>query len=242
MTIDLKGKTAAITGAASGIGLATATSLIELGVTVVLIDNDEAALVQCCKSLGDNAIPLNVDLLAPQACETLLESILTKVDHLDIFHANAGLYVGGDLIDNDFDRIDLVLNLNINAVIKGVRSILPHMIARKTGDIIVTSSVAGHAAISWEAVYSPSKWAVNSFVQILRRQCFKQGIRVGMVSPGPVISALLADWPKENLEKAKNNGSLIEPSEVSDAIIFMLTRQRNVTIRDMVVLPTNFDI
>lgn len=242
MALDLKGKTAAITGAASGIGLATATSLIELGVTVVLIDKDQTALAKCCKSLGGNAIPLIVDLLAPQACETLLESILTKVDHLDIFHANAGLYVGGDLMDNDFDRIDLVLNLNINAVIKGVRSILPHMIARKTGDIIVTSSVAGHAAIGWEAVYSPSKWAVNSFVQILRRQCFKQGIRVGMVSPGPVISALLADWPKENLEKAKNNGSLIEPIEVAEAIVFMLTRQRNVTIRDMVVLPTNFDI
>ena len=57
-----------------------------------------------------------------------------------------------------------------------------------------------------------------------------------------MISALLADWPEENLRKAKENGSLIEPSEVADAIIFMLTRPRNVTIRDMIVLPTNFDI
>ena len=76
----------------------------------------------------------------------------------------------------------------------------------------------------------------------MRRQLNKQGIRVGQVSPGPVISALLADWPEENLRKAKENGSLIEPSEVADAIIFMLTRPRNVTIRDMIVLPTNFDI
>jgi ribitol 2-dehydrogenase len=65
---------------------------------------------------------------------------------------------------------------------------------------------------------------------------------VGSVSPGPVVSALLGDWPEENLRKAKESGSLIEPREVADAIVFMLTRPRNVTIRDIVVLPTNFDI
>jgi ribitol 2-dehydrogenase len=76
----------------------------------------------------------------------------------------------------------------------------------------------------------------------MRRQLNKHGIRVSQVSPGPVVSALLADWPEENLRKAKESGSLIEPAEVADAIMFMLTRPRNVTIRDMIVLPTNFDI
>jgi ribitol 2-dehydrogenase len=75
----------------------------------------------------------------------------------------------------------------------------------------------------------------------MRRQMIPHGIRVGQVSPGPVISALLADWPEENLRKAKESGSLIEPSEVADAVEYMLTRNRNVTIRDMLVLPTNFD-
>ena len=70
----------------------------------------------------------------------------------------------------------------------------------------------------------------------------KHGIRVGSVSPGPVVSALLADWPEENLRKAKESGSLMEPEEVADAMIYMLTRPRNITIRDMVVLPTNFNI
>ena len=64
---------------------------------------------------------------------------------------------------------------------------------------------------------------------------------MAQVSPGPVISALLADWPEENLRQAKESGSLIEPSEVADAVEYMLTRNRNVTIRDMLVLPTNFD-
>jgi ribitol 2-dehydrogenase len=76
----------------------------------------------------------------------------------------------------------------------------------------------------------------------MRRQLFKHGVRVGSVSPGPVVSALLADWPEENLKKAKENGSLMDPNEVADAILYMLTRPRTVTIRDMVILPTQFDI
>jgi ribitol 2-dehydrogenase len=61
------------------------------------------------------------------------------------------------------------------------------------------------------------------------------------VNTEKVVSALLADWPEEHLRKAKESGSLIEPSEVADAVEYMLTRNRNVTIRDMLVLPTNFD-
>ena len=68
------------------------------------------------------------------------------------------------------------------------------------------------------------------------------GVRVGQVSPGPVISALLADWEPERLQRMKDAGALIEPVEVADALMYMLTRPRNVTIRDMIVLPSNFDV
>ena len=135
-----------------------------------------------------------------------------------------------------------MLSLNVNAVMKNVHAVIPHMTEQGGGDIIVTCSVAGHFPVPWEPVYSASKWAITCFVQTMRRQLNKRGIRVGQVSPGPVISALLADWPEENLRKAKESGSLIEPDEVSEAILFMLTRPRNVTIRDVIVLPTNFDI
>ncbi len=239
---ELKGKIAAVTGAASGIGLASSEAMIAAGAKVVLIDRNERALASVCERLGELAIPLIVDLLDAEQCAGLLEGILAKVDHLDIFHANAGTYIGGDLVEANLDAIDRMLNLNVNVVIKNVRTVAPHMIGRGTGDIIVTSSVAGHSAIPWEPVYSPSKWAMTSFVQAMRRQLLKSGVRVGSVSPGPVISALLADWPEENLRKAKEAGALIEPKEVADAIMFMLTRPRNVTIRDVVVLPSAFDI
>ncbi|MGO7913658.1 SDR family oxidoreductase [Rhizobium ruizarguesonis] len=239
---DLNGKIAAVTGAASGIGLASTEAMLAAGATVVLVDRDEKALETVCARLGERAIPLVLNLLDPHQCAGLLEGILSKTGKLDILHANAGTYIGGDLMETDLDTIDRMLNLNVNVVIKNVRSVIPHMIERGTGDIVVTSSVAGHSAIPWEPVYSSSKWAMTCFVQTMRRQLLKNGIRVGSVSPGPVISALLADWPEENLRKVKEAGALIEPKEVADAIIFMLTRPRNVTIRDIVVLPSAFDI
>ncbi|MCW5705590.1 MULTISPECIES: SDR family oxidoreductase [unclassified Shinella] len=239
---QLEGKVAAVTGAASGIGLASTKAMIAEGAHVVLVDRDRNALDAVCADLGGAAIPLVIDLLDPADCATLMPAIERLTGRLDILHANAGTYIGGDLVDAQTANIDRMLNLNVNVVMKNVHDVLPHMIERGAGDIIVTSSVAGHYPVPWEPVYSASKWAMTCFVQTVRRQVNKKGIRVGSVSPGPVISALLADWPEENLRKAKESGSLIEPAEVADAVIFMLTRPRNVTIRDVVVLPSNFDI
>lgn len=146
-------------------------------------------------------------------------------------------------LDNaETTAIDRMLNLNVNVVMKNVQDVLPHMIARGTGDIVVTSSLAAHYPTPWEPVYASSKWAINCFVQKVQRQVFKHGIRVGSVSPGPVASALLADWPAEKLKEAKESGSLLEASEVAEVIMFILTRQRGMTIRDVVPMPSNFDL
>ncbi|MCB1357575.1 MAG: SDR family oxidoreductase [Maritimibacter sp.] len=242
MAESLNGKIAAVTGAASGIGLATVKALLAEGATVVMVDWNADELAKLTGELGDKAIAQVTNLLDPESCSKMVPEILAKVDHIDILHLNAGTYIGGDLIDTDTETIDKMLNLNVNAVMKNVRDVMPHMIERGTGDIIVTASVAGHMQIAWEPVYSSSKWAVTTFVQTMRRQLNKKGIRVAQVSPGPVVSALLADWPADRLQAAKDSGSLMEPEEVSDAVIYMLKRPRTVTIRDMIILPTNFDI
>jgi ribitol 2-dehydrogenase len=242
MSAALQGKVAAITGAASGIGLASAEAMLAAGARVVLVDRDEAALAAVCGRLGGAAMPLVLDLLDPRACAAMLPRILAQAGQLDIFHANAGLYVGGDLVDADTGAIDRMLNLNVNVVMKNVHDVLPHMIGRRTGDIIVTSSLAAHYPTPWEPVYASSKWAIHCFVQTVRRQVFKHGLRVGSISPGPVITSLLADWPAEKLAEAKASGSLLEAGEVAQVVLFMLTRPRGMTIRDVVMMPSHFDL
>jgi ribitol 2-dehydrogenase len=238
----LEGKIAAVTGAASGIGLASSEAMLAAGARVVMIDRDQAALDRLRDKHGEAVMPLMIDLLNPEDCATLLPRVLEAAGRLDVLHANAGTYVGGDLVDNDTAAIDRMLNLNVNVVMKNVHDVLPHMIERGTGDIIVTSSLAAHFPTPWEPVYASSKWAINCFVQTVRRQVFKHGIRVGSISPGPVITALLADWPQEKLAEAKESGSLLEAKEVAEVVVFMLTRPRGMTIRDVIMMPSNFDL
>jgi len=242
MSQSLIGKVAVVTGGASGIGLASAESMMAEGALVVIVDRDETALAALQEKHGDALIVLPTDLLDTESCAGLIPRILEKTKVIDIFHSNAGLYVGGDLVDAENDAIDRMLNLNINVVMKNVRDVLPHMIERGVGDILVTSSLAGHYPTPWEPVYASSKWAINCFVQTVRRQVCQQGIRVGSVSPGPVITSLLSDWPAEKLEEAKRSGSLMDASEVAEALLFMITRPRHVTIRDIVIMPSQFDL
>jgi ribitol 2-dehydrogenase len=242
LSSDLSAKVAAITGAASGIGLECARSLVAAGAVVVLVDRAEENLNKACAELGPRAIPLLIDLTDPASVAGMMPQILERTGRLDIFHANAGSYVGGEVILGDPDAWDRMLNLNINAVFRSVHAVLPHMVARKTGDIIVTSSVAGMIPVVWEPIYTASKHAVQAFVHTVRRQVAKYGLRVGAIAPGPVVTALISDWPKEKLEEVLAAGGLIEPIEVAEAVLFMLTRPRNVTIRDLVILPQSADI
>lgn len=242
MDRTLDGKVAVVTGAASGIGLASTEAMLAGGARVVMADRDAAALRGHRDRLGEAVMPLEVDLLDAAACARLVPRALEMAGRIDILHANAGTYVGGDLVDADPQAIDRMLNLNVNAVMKNVHDVLPHMIERRTGDIIVTSSLAAHYPTPWEPVYASSKWAINCFVQTVRRQVFKHGIRVGAISPGPVGTALMADWPQDKLQEARDSGGLLDPAEVAEVVTFMLTRPRGMTIRDVVMLPTNFDL
>src|SRR6266536_64531 len=235
MSQDLSGKVAAVTGAASGIGLECARAFMAAGARVALVDRAEERLKDLCSDIGSQAVPLVIDLTDPVSVSGMMPQILQLAGRLDVFHANAGSYVGGEVLNGDPDAWDRMLNLNINAVFRSVHAVLPHMVERKSGDIIITSSVAGLVPVVWEPIYTASKHAVQAFVHTVRRQVAKYGLRVGAVAPGPVVTALISDWPKENLDEAIAAGGLIEPVEVAEAVLFMLTRPRNVTIRDLVI-------
>lgn len=238
----MKDKTAAITGAASGIGLACAKKLLEEGAKVVLIDRDAEKLEKLCGELGENAKPMVLDLFDGAAVSGMMPKIEELVGPLDIFHANAGAYIGGAAAEGDPDAWDRMLNLNINAAFRCVNAVLSKMIERKTGDVIFTSSVAGVVPVVWEPIYTASKFAVQAFMHTTRRQVSEHGIRMGAVLPGPVVTALLDDWPKAKMDEALANGSLMQPVEVAEAVLFMLSRPRNVVIRDLVILPNSVDL
>ncbi|SMG19734.1 SDR family oxidoreductase [Cedecea sp. NFIX57] len=240
--LPLSGKVAAITGAASGIGLACTTAFLAAGARVVMIDRDVTALRQSATALGENALPLVVDVTDPGQVDGLTHHILRIAGRLDIFHANAGMYTGGPFVDTDPAVMEQVLNLNVNATFRCIHAVLPHFITQQSGDILLTSSVAGVVPVVHEPVYTASKFAVQGFAHSLRRQLFPHGIRVSAILPGPVSTALLSAWPEAKRQEALEEGSLLQPSDVAEAVLFMVTRPRNITVRDLTLLPNCVDL
>jgi ribitol 2-dehydrogenase len=242
MDTSLSGKVIAITGAASGIGLACARRMLAAGATVVLVDRAEDRLAELRAEMGEKALSVTTDLLDPASVEQMMPQILAQAGRLDAFHANAGSYVAGEVIEGDPDAWDRMLTLNVNAVFRTVRAVLPHMAERGSGDVVVTSSIAGHVPVMVEPIYTASKHAVQAFVHTVRRQVAPRGIGLLAVAPGPVDTAPHADWHPTRLADTTAAGGLLEPEEVAEAVHFMLTRPRTVTIRDLVILPGAFDI
>ena len=240
--MELNGKVALVTGAASGIGAASAERLWQAGAKVIFCDRDVEKIEAITRRLGERAFSLAVNLVDPADVASIPSRSIEMCGQLDIVHANAGSYVGGNVLGGDCDAWDRLINLNVNSVFRLAREVLPHMVSRKTGDIIVTSSVAGHVAIQWEPIYSASKHAVQAFVHGLRRQVAPHGIRVGEISPGIAITPLLDSWTPENRKALLDGKGGLPPEEIAEAIHFMLTRPRHVTIRDLVILPQNQDI
>src|SRR6185369_12985332 len=106
MTGQLAGKVAAVTGAASGIGLECARAMLAAGARVVLVDRAGDRLKELCAELGDRAIPVVTDLLDQASVARMMPEILGKAGQLDIFHANAGAYIGGEVLTGDPDAWD----------------------------------------------------------------------------------------------------------------------------------------
>jgi len=243
MSRDLKGKVALVTGASSGIGRAMARMLAGQGVRLALVGRSAERLQAVRGEFPDaDALVIAADLTKPAEVERTIAETIARFGQIDILLANAGLYLSGDLVDGQADDFDEVIGVNINAVFRAVRAVLPGMIERGSGEVIVTSSVAGHQAIPWEPVYSATKHAVQAFVHGVRRQVAPHGVRVGAVAPGVVLNELwgYSDPAVIEAKAAAREGLLSE--DVADAVLFMLTRPANVTIRDLVILPQNQDI
>lgn len=239
---SLAGRTALVTGASSGIGRATALALAAEGVRLALTGRSRERLEEVAAETGAGTLVLPADLARPEAVEAVVARVGEAFGRLDILFANAGLYIPGDVVDGDADAWDELLTVNVNSVFRLIRAFLPDMVAARSGDIVVTSSVSGHQAIQWEPVYSASKHAVQSFVHGLRRQVAPHNVRVGAVAPGMVLNPLwgYTDPAAIDADVAARKG--LRSEDVADAVVFMLTRPANATVRDLVILPSNQDI
>jgi ribitol 2-dehydrogenase len=242
MASSLSGKVVIITGASSGIGAAAARELARIGCKVVLVARSAERLRALAVELGQAALAQPADITSGVEVRRMVEDTLKRFGRIDVLFANAGVYISGQFADGNQDALAHLMDVNVNGVLRCVHAVLPHMIAQRSGDIVVTSSIAGHVDIHWEPIYSASKHAVQSLVHTLRRQVAPHGIRVGAVAPGMVANELWGITRKEEVDKHVSEHTALCCEDVVEALIFMLSRPPHVTIRDLVMLPQRQDL
>ncbi len=241
--MTLERHVALITGASSGIGRASARALSAQGVRTVLVGRSAERLEPVAASLDAECAVVAGDVADPETVERAVRTATERFGRLDIVLANAGLYLGGSFLDASFEDIERTVSANVTGAMVTVRGVLPHLVAQGTGDVVVTSSVAGHADIPWEPVYSPTKHAMQAFTHSVRRQLVGTGVRMGAIAPGVVLNELwgYAEGEDRVADKVADRTG-ITSEDVAETIDFMLTRPRHVTLRDVVILPTDQEI
>lgn len=238
MSDPIQNKVVIVTGASSGIGEATARVLAGRGAKLSLAARSGDRLEALVREFGvHNAISAPTDVTDGAQVTHLFEATLERFGRVDALFANAGVYIPGPVEDGDPDAWAHLIDVNVNGVLRIVRAVLPHMLERGSGDIVINSSISGHQAIHWEPVYSASKHALQAFTHGLRRHMAGRGVRVGAIAPGVVLNNIWQVTDELEIERGVTDKTGIRSEDVAELVAMMLSLPAHVNIRDLVVLP-----
>jgi 2-hydroxycyclohexanecarboxyl-CoA dehydrogenase len=226
ITMDFNGKHVLVTGAASGIGYATARRFAEHGAHVILTDINSTAGEERAASLraeGIDATFFELDITSRAACDAIGQDLTGSIGRLDALINVAGWDISERFMDNTPEYWDKVMAINFMGPVQLTRACLPLLFAAGTSSIVNVSSDAGRVGSSGETVYAGAKGGIIAFSKSLAREVVRNGVRVNCVCPGPTDTPLFRSQP-EKLQAALINAipmkRLAEPSELAGAILF----------------------
>ncbi|MBO3751910.1 SDR family oxidoreductase [Streptosporangiaceae bacterium NEAU-GS5] len=254
MELGLSGRTAVVTGASRGIGLAIALALAGEGVRVVAGARTATAELKAFSGSGE-ILPIEVDLAHPDGPPLLIEAAVAAFGGLDILVNNVGAVrprAEGFLSVTD-DDWTTTLTVNFLAAVRTTRAALPHLTERGAGSIVTISSVNARLPDPLVIDYCAAKGALSNFCKALSKEVAAQGVRVNTVSPGPVSTALWLgdDGVAQTVARATGTspddiaahaaadsptGRFTRPEEVADLVVFLTSdRAANITGSDFAI-------
>ncbi|MBB5645634.1 SDR family oxidoreductase [Pedobacter cryoconitis] len=243
MNTNISGKVIVITGASSGIGLATAKKLSEQGAIVSLgarrMDKLEE-LVRAIETNGGQAIARRTDVSNRIDLENLVKDTVQEFGKVDVIVNNAGVMPLSLLESLKFDEWDQMIDVNIKGVLHGIAAVLPYFKAQKSGQVINVSSVAGHIVAPTSAVYSATKFAVRAISEGFRQEVKPYNIRTTIISPGLTESELSntisVEQVKTSIDEMRKMS--IPAISIANAIAYAIGQPEDVDTSEIIIRPT----
>ena len=235
--IDLKGKTAIVTGSSLGIGSATALYLAQCGVDVAVNyrshDVEAKALAGKIEGMGRKTMVIKCDVSSHDDVQKMVEEVIASFGHLDILVNNAGVNRDGVIWKMTEEMWNTVLDIDLKGYFSFVRAVSPHFRGQKSGKIINVTSINGMRGKFGQANYSAAKAGIIGFTKAVARELGKYSVNVNAVAPGMILTDMMAGLPEEVKQKAVDEtvlGRLAEPDEVASVIAFLCSEEaRHIT-------------
>lgn len=249
----LAGTVALVTGASSGIGEMTARSLAANGATVALVARRTERLEALASELRDagwTALVITADLTDVDEARAAVERTVTELGRLDTLINNAGVMLLGPAVGAPYEEWERSVAINVTGVLATTHAALPHLLRaaedspRRVADLVMISSVAGRVPRNGSAVYNLTKTGLGAFAESVRQEVTARHVRVSLVEPGATESELRSHLRPEIAERQRQRlGGLeiLQATDVADAVTYVVTRPRHVSVNEILLRPTEQD-
>jgi NAD(P)-dependent dehydrogenase (short-subunit alcohol dehydrogenase family) len=238
-----EGKVAVVTGGNSGIGLATAKAYAQEGAQVAITGRDEKTLRQAAKEIGEGTLAIRADAAKTSELDTAMAAIKNQFGRIDALFVNAGVgrFVPFEQVTEAF--YDEIMNINVKGLFFTIQKALPLM--TKGSAIVLNASVNGHIALPGSTVYGASKAAVINLAKTLSIDLLSKGIRVNVVSPGPVMTPIFdrMGLPAEQLKQTQDWITNMVPlkrfgtsEELASAVLYLSSPESSFVIGSELVV------
>ncbi len=248
MSNNIEGKVIVITGASSGLGEAAAKHLSALGAIVVLGARRADRIEGLAKEIRDNggqALAIAMDVTQREEVKKLVDAAVNQFGRIDVILNNAGIMPLSPIDRMNVDEWDKMIDVNIKGVLNGIAAVLPYMKEQKAGQIINTSSVAGHKVFNGSAVYSATKSAVRVLTEGLRMDVKPYNIRTTIVCPGAVKTELLEQITEADIQQANKEyvGQVgLSPDSFARVVAFAISQPEDVDVNEIIFRPTSQEL
>jgi meso-butanediol dehydrogenase / (S,S)-butanediol dehydrogenase / diacetyl reductase len=236
-------KLALVTGAARGIGLATARLFVEQGFQVAMVDRDEEALLEACASV-DNAPPFMFDISIPEQVDAMVAAVLEKFGRIDVVVNNAGVADFGPIEQTDFARWRRVMETNLDGVFLVSQATFPAL-KETRGSIVNIASISGLRASTLRVAYGTSKAAVIHLTKQQAAEFGEFGVRVNCVCPGPVRTKLAMAVHTQDIIEAYHDAIPLNrygtERELADVITFLCSERASYVTGQVVSVDGGFE-